>query len=94
MAAETSQQNAHHACVVYDPQSGKIHHIHQVAVLPGAESPTQHEIEERALSLARKISPHVSTGLKALHVAPQSLKPRSRHRVNLENLTIVSESMH
>src|ERR1700733_13100826 len=98
MASEASQQHTHRTCVVYDPQSGKIHHVHYVAVLPGAKSPTKQEIEERALAHAEKTSAyfssqlaHFSSQLKVLHVPPQSLKPRSKHRVSLDDLTIVSE---
>lgn len=90
MTSESSQKGVQYAYVVYDAKSGDVHHVHQVAVLPGAESPTHEEMEERALALAKKLGRHGSAQLKVLKVAPEHLLPQSKHSVDLKKLKLIS----
>ena len=93
MVAKTAKHVVELACVVYDSTSGEVRHVHQVAVLPGAEAPTTKEIEKRAVALAKKFGRHGSLRLKVLHVAPESLKPQTRRRVDLKSLKLISEPL-
>jgi hypothetical protein len=42
------------ACVVFDTESGEIHHVHQVVTMEGAEATSDDEVKQRALSFARQ----------------------------------------
>ena len=91
MGSETSRQSVQYACVVYDSVTGEVGHVHLVAVLQGAKAPAAHEIEARALALAKKFGRHDPSHLKVLQVAPESLKPRMKHKVDLKSLKLISE---
>lgn len=80
-----------HAVVVYDPASGEVRHIHHVTVIQGAKAPATHEMEKRALDLAKRLGGHDPSRLKALQIAPENLKPRMKHRVDVKTLKLVSE---
>ena len=89
MSSQTS--GTQYACVVYDAATGEIHHVHHVGVMDGAEAPTTQEIEARAMALAKQLGQHDPSGLKVLRVAPESLKPHVKHKVDLKNLTLISQ---
>ena len=40
--------DSHYACIVYDQETGGIHHVHHVINLVGAEAPTHEEMTQRA----------------------------------------------
>jgi hypothetical protein len=40
--------DSHYACIVYDQETGGIHHVHHVINLVGAEPPTHEEMTQRA----------------------------------------------
>lgn len=91
MPSETLPKHAYFACVLYDPKTGDIRHVHRVAVLPGAESPTKQQVQERALALAKKLGRDGPARLRVLHVSPESIKPGSKLRVDLKKQRLVSE---
>jgi hypothetical protein len=93
MSLETLRISQKHAVVVYDSATGEVRHIHQVTVVQGAKAPTTHEIEARALALAKKLGRHDPSRLKVLHIAPENLKQMMRHKVDLESLKLVSETV-
>ncbi|HEX5757786.1 MAG TPA: hypothetical protein VF121_01185 [Thermoanaerobaculia bacterium] len=43
---------AESACVLFDPATGAVHHIHRSVTLTGGEVPSQQAVEERARGLA------------------------------------------
>ncbi len=86
----TVEPESSQTCVVYDAQTGRILHVHQVVTLHGGEAPTDHEIESRALALAANDRRQRSQ-MRVLHVNPESLSPGERYRVDLEKQALLSE---
>jgi hypothetical protein len=68
-------------CVLYDPDSGHIRHVHKTIVLPGAKMPSASAIESSARS---SLNGHHAKPpkVKALHVPEADLKSRSRFKVD------------
>ena len=91
MSLEALRISEKHAVAVYDTATGEVRHIHQVTVVQGANAPPTHEIEARALALAKRLGRHDPSRLKVLHVAPESLKQMTKHKVDLKNLKLMSE---
>ena len=53
IAGSTAPVQSIKACVVYDPDSGEIHHRHKVLTLVGGREPTEKEMAEHALQALR-----------------------------------------
>jgi hypothetical protein len=81
-----SEVQAHKACVVYHSATGEIRHVYQVIVYRGGLEPTQAEIEERALDLAKD---RVHLPAQVLHVHPHHLKPGVSYKVHAESKSLV-----
>ena len=75
-------------CVLYDVADGHIALTHKVVVFPGGRSLDRGQIEARAFSLASKAGIGVSN-LKAVHPAPEDLRPGSYYKVEPESLRLV-----
>jgi hypothetical protein len=86
----TIEVQSDQACVVYDAQTGRIHHVHRVVTLRGGAEPPQDTIEARALELAAKKGRNVSQ-LKTLMVPPERLHPGATHKVDPDTSSLVSE---
>jgi hypothetical protein len=69
-------------CVVYDPRTGAIVHVHQAFVHRGAAGLSEAEDEARALELARQFG-HRAAGLRVLRAADE-LDLRVPHRVDVK----------
>jgi hypothetical protein len=82
------EPESHHACVVYDPQTGQIHHVHEVINLPGAQAPNQAEMEQRALHHTPK---YASTDLAVLVVPSTHLEREKFYRVDHEKRELAVE---
>jgi hypothetical protein len=80
---------SHHACVVYDRQTGQIHHIHQVINLRGAKAPSQAEMEQRALQHTPKSA---STDLAVLVVPPTHFVRGKTYHVDHGKQVLVVDS--
>ncbi len=93
MASGTLPEYAQFACVVYEPKTGDIRHVHRVVVLPGAEPPIKEEMKERALALAKKLGGDTTLRLEVLHVPPEAFKRGSKHKVDVKNLTLIAEPL-
>jgi len=78
-------------CVVYDPHSGHIHHVHHAITLRGGREPAQREIEHAALSMARQRA-GPETPLAVLHVDHAELVPGTRYEVNIATRALVVAS--
>ena len=50
----TQEPESHYMCVVYDRETGKIHHLHQVVNLPGAPAPLPGAMKASALHHAKR----------------------------------------
>ena len=85
------QAGEQHVFVVYDGMTGEVRHVHYVAVFPGAQAPPREESEKRALAAAVRFGRGESVHFKVLQVGHQDIKPRSKHRVDLKSLKVISE---
>jgi hypothetical protein len=84
----SEKPESHYVCIMYDQQTGRIHHIHQVINFPGAEAPSREEMEKNARLNAPKDAP---TGLAVLLVPSQQLERGKSYRVDHAKQTLVVE---
>ncbi len=90
MVTGKTEVQSDRACVVYDPETGRIHHVHRVVTLRGGAEPQPHEIEARARELATKKGKD-ALRLKTLMVAPENLRSGAKHRIDVKTNSLVSE---
>lgn len=76
------------ACVVYDADTGHVHHIHQVVTFDGGREPNEAEIEAHALELARRKERRAGR-FKALHLPSESVRPHQLYAVDLKTRALV-----
>jgi hypothetical protein len=82
----------HSAIVLFDPESGAVHHIHQVISLEGADQPSGEELEraarEHALEKAKRYPgldlPPPPKRLEAMHIDPSDLNHHGSLRVDVK----------
>jgi hypothetical protein len=91
MAPNPQGEELVRVCVIHDPATGQIHHIHTLVLLPGEDEPTEAEIAARAFQGAQRLRPRDMGHLRPLHVRPGALPARHVHRVDVATGTIVSE---
>jgi hypothetical protein len=78
------------ACVLYEPETGQIRHMHFIVVLEGGHNPDEAETEAMAhASLERRGKPHAH--LQALHVSHEAVKPFCRYSVDINEKHLVEE---
>jgi hypothetical protein len=78
--------------VVYDKGTGKIHHIHQVINMPGAEVRGREEIERTALTyVPSHVKQQTTDGLEVLSVPPDQMERRKSYRVDHQRGALVEE---
>ena len=80
---------AEKCCVVFEPSSGRIRHVHRVITMVGADERSEQAITERALTLAKKYGA-VDAKLDVIHVDPQALMDRGLFEVDAKNRTLVA----
>jgi len=80
------QPVSEYACVVYDPKTGEIRHVHLVVNLPGAEAPSREQMTENALRHAVRDD---SSEMAVLHVVPSQLERGKLYRVDHANQSLV-----
>jgi hypothetical protein len=76
------------ACVVYDADTGHVHHIHQVVTFEGGREPTESEIEAHAMTVARRKERRAGR-FKALHMAAEAVRPHQLYTVDLQTRALV-----
>jgi hypothetical protein len=84
----TGRVRSARACVVYDAESGRVHHVHQVVTFEGGREPDEHEVEAHALALVRKRGFHAGN-LMVLHVAHDAIQPRTLYAVDVRTRSLV-----
>jgi len=72
---------------VYDPNDGRIIHLHTVRVFEGGRSVSREESEQGALEAARKHG-HDTARAQTLHT--KEAPGRGVHRVNLKTMRLVA----
>ena len=68
------------ACVVYDTDTGQVHHIRRVVTLKGGREPTEQENEARVMALLAAKGWKTSK-LQALHLAGDAIEEHRRYAV-------------
>lgn len=81
--------DASRVCVLYEPKSGRLVHVHGVTVLPGGKEVSQAEMEQRTVARAKSLGRSV-TGLKALHVPVAAIRQRGILKVNSKGTALVT----
>jgi hypothetical protein len=76
--------------VVFDRSDGRIHHIHEVITLEGAESQPDTEVKKRALALVAERGID-TTGLGTIAVDPEAIKPGKRYAVDTATSILVEQ---
>ena len=75
-------------CVLYDPKSGAIIHLHQQMTFPGGRKPSRGELEAQALQHAER-SRGTGLKLKALHVPTQQFDRTKCYKVHVKSQRLV-----
>jgi hypothetical protein len=79
---------AERLCLLYDPNTGDIRHLHSVTTLLGGRTLTDAEMEARTRELAATRSAELAA-LPLLHVDPASWRSGARYRVAPASRTLV-----
>jgi hypothetical protein len=75
--------------VLYDPQTGRVVHQHQVVTMKGGQHPDEKTMEKDAMEQLAHIQPGVTQKLSVLHVDPRTLKPEALHKVDTAKHVLV-----
>ena len=78
-------------CVVYDADTGHIHHHHSVLTLEGGAEPAPEQIAHDALTACTSRRTPVRGNLQTLHVAHHAIIPGNRYRVTDGKLRLLNE---
>ena len=70
--------------VIYDAKTGQIVHTHYVVVLPHAKPPSEEQLDQDALDLARKVGKQSPDHIKVLRVKSNEFTPGVDYRVALD----------
>jgi hypothetical protein len=79
--------NANRVCVLFDPKSGRVVHVHGVTALPGGNQITDADLEKDAVRHAKNFGCSVD-GLKTLHVPFSAIKERGPFKVNAQGTAV------
>jgi hypothetical protein len=78
------------ACVVYEPETGIIKHIHHSITLEGGSPTPDEQVEHKALEIAAKRHPDPGR-LRTLPIPNESLDPNRRYRVDHESRSLIEQ---
>jgi hypothetical protein len=76
--------------VVYDSQSGRIHHTHHTVVLKGGRDIPEDEMAATALDMLRERGLDVAK-FKVLHTAPDAMEAGTVYAVDVAKRVLVEE---
>lgn len=76
--------------VLYDPNTGRVVHQHQVVTMKGGRHPDEKTMEKDAMEQLAHIQPGVAAKLSVLHVDPRTLKPGVLHKVDTAKHALVA----
>lgn len=92
-ARRKSDQVSERVCVLYEPATGKVRHLHYSLAMQGTELPSDSTLEKRAFEVAARLKGLAPDTLRALHVDGTELKRHSRHRVDVATKRVISEPL-
>jgi hypothetical protein len=81
---------SHKSCVVYDSNSGRVHHVHHFITLEEGGEPSEQEVGDEAISLLAESGVH-GPHLKVLHVQPDAMKAGTFYAVDCKSLKLVEQ---
>jgi hypothetical protein len=74
---------------VFDKSDGRLVHLHQVVVIPGAVAPADAELEADAIAVATRYSHRSPHELDIIQVAADELKQSAEYKVDLTRRILV-----
>lgn len=80
------------SCVLFDPKTGAIHHVHHVVTMEGAAETSEAELEKETVGAARRLGLGTAR-LRVLHVAQDAFAERAHYSVDLRNRTLHKEPL-
>jgi hypothetical protein len=84
----TAKVHSAKSCVLYEADTGRIHHMHHVITLEGGQESTAREMEEHALNVVRQRGVDAAN-LQVLHVASDAIDPGMRYVVDPKRRSLV-----
>lgn len=75
-------------CVLFDPKTGEIRHLHRVVTLVGADETPEKEMADRALRLAKEAGIDCAA-LEVLHVDAGRFAPGQAYKVDTAKRRLV-----
>jgi len=76
--------------LVYDFETGKLHHMHQHITLEGGIEPDHEQLEKAALENAMIRQGRDASRMRFLHIHDQNaMQPGTRYQVDVRNLALV-----
>ena len=83
---EDDDERPSHVCVVYDPKTGRVAHVHEFV----GKGFKKEECERMALDTVASLGHVKATGLKVLHPTEVKLDRNTTLRVNPKSLEIIT----
>src|SRR6516225_7955489 len=75
-------------CILYDPDNGRVVHVHGVTIVNGAKKVSNAGLEQRAMKHAKTFGRSVER-LKTLHLPFSALRALGAFKVNSEGTGLV-----
>jgi hypothetical protein len=76
-------------CVLYDPEDGRVVHVHGVTTIRGGKEVSDVELEQRTITQAES-SGHPVHGLRSLRVPVSAIRQGGGLKVNAEGTGLVA----
>jgi len=77
-------------CVVYDPDSGRVHHVHRVVTLEDGQEPSERQIEAHAMEILKRKG-RSTEKLKALHLPSDKVEMQQLMSVDPKTGSLISK---
>jgi len=84
----TSRVHSEKTSVLYDRDSGRIHHVHHTVTLEGGQESSEKEIETHMLEVMKNRGKQTQN-LQVIHVARDAMKPDYLYRVDPKSRSLV-----
>ena len=77
------------ACVVYDAETGRMHHLHRVVTFEGGREPSDDEIAAAALRAFQELHADRRGAFETLHVDHAAVEPGVKYRIDVHKKKLV-----
>lgn len=89
-AASQMPVRSNKLCVVYDPESGRMHHLHRVVTFEGGSEPSPEQIAADALKAFHGLHAGRHGKFETLHVDHDAIEPGKKYRVDVQTKRLVT----